>query len=183
MEISNHGYWVGYDKKEHKFDQVLSYAILNIAAKKGCYNIMDVGCGEGKYVEFFQKNGFICCGFDGNPETTKITQGKCATIDFATPIEITPMDLVLSLEVGEHIPEEFEGVFINNLVKHADKMLIISWGILGQGGFGHVNCRSNAYIIGKMGDLGMVYNDADSQYLRENNFHSWFKNTLLVFYK
>ena len=30
-------------------------------------------------------------------------------------------DWVISLEVGEHIPEQYEGTFLENLVKHACK--------------------------------------------------------------
>jgi hypothetical protein len=183
MEISDHGYWVGYDRKEHKFDLLLAQSISTIASNAYCYNIMDVGCGEGKYMDFFRKNGFVCCGFDGNPETESITKGKCSTIDFATPVKISPVDLVVSLEVGEHIPEEFEDVFINNLVDHAEKLIILSWGIPGQGGFGHVNCKANDYIIDKIQGLGPMYHYEDSQYLRDNSTRSWFKNTLMVFYK
>ena len=55
-------------------------------------------------------------------------------------------DAVLSLEVGEHIPEDYEDIYLENLDRHADKIIILSWAVPEQGGFGHVNERDNGYI-------------------------------------
>jgi tryptophanyl-tRNA synthetase len=92
-------------------------------------------------------------------------------------------DLVLSLEVGEHIPEEYEEVFIQNLVTHANDMLVISWGIPGQLGLGHVNCRENSYIIGKIMENGFRYDERWSGILRRTARLPWFKKTLMVFHR
>lgn len=182
MEIDSHGYWIGYDKKEHRFDAALADAILEIANINEFSTIMDVGCGEGKYVELFRSNGMICSGYDGNPKTV-LLNGKCKVLDFAVPVDVEPADLVVSLEVGEHIPEEFEDVFISNLVSHANKMIILSWGIPGQGGFGHVNCRENKYIIKKITGFGWLYSGGCSEFLRMNCSIRWFTNTMMVFEK
>ena len=62
----------------------------------------------------------------------------------------------MSLEVGEHIPKEYEDIFINNLHNNNNKGIILSWAILGQGGFGHVNEQNNDYIKSKMSNLGYI---------------------------
>jgi len=61
---------------------------------------------------------------------------------------------VYSVEVGEHIPKEFEDVFINNLVWAAEKGIVLTWAHIGQGGDGHVNCQNRDYIIKKFKDRG-----------------------------
>jgi len=91
-------------------------------------------------------------------------------------------DVVLSLEVGEHIPAEFEQQFIDNICKHAKKHLAISWAIEGQGGSGHVNCKNNNYIISKVEDRGFKFNFNDSEKIRKAATNaSWFGYTIMVF--
>ena len=34
---------------------------------------------------------------------------------------------ILSLEVAEHIPAQFESIYIDNLVKHAKEDIILAW--------------------------------------------------------
>lgn len=52
-----------------------------------------------------------------------------------------------SFEVGEHILAEFENNFIKNIADNARKGIIMSWALVGQGGYKHVNERNNDYII------------------------------------
>ncbi|MHA1966579.1 MAG: methyltransferase domain-containing protein [Candidatus Hodarchaeales archaeon] len=181
MEISEHGYWIGHDPKEHRFDIVLGYCILQLAKSNRCYEIIDAGCGQGKYVELLQNAGMVCRGYDGNPETRELTNNTCRTLDFAKPVTIKPADMVVSLEVGEHIPEKFEQIFIKNLAHLAKKMIILSWAIPEQGGYGHVNCRDNIYIMCQVRKYGFIFNSKLSEYLRQGSTLSWFKRTLMVF--
>ena len=90
---------------------------------------------------------------------------------------------MISLEVGEHLPPQFEDIFLKNLDRHNSKGIILSWAIEGQGGFGHFNEKSNDYIKQKMHTLN-YYNDLNA----ENTFRAsaklpHFKNTLMVFRK
>jgi hypothetical protein len=63
-------------------------------------------------------------------------------------------------------------------------MVILSWAIPGQGGFGHVNCASNAYIIEEMKQRGWVYLSKPSDYLRERcSGAEWCQDTVMVFEK
>jgi 2-polyprenyl-3-methyl-5-hydroxy-6-metoxy-1,4-benzoquinol methylase len=59
-------------------------------------------------------------------------------------------DCVISLEVGEHIPQKSESVFINNLISHTKQYLILSWATPGQVGDAHVNEQDADYIISKI---------------------------------
>lgn len=66
---------------------------------------------------------------------------------------------------------------------NAGKYIILSWAIEGQPGDGHINCRSNKYIISKMDQLGFKLDTPASQYLRSCAGLWWFKNTLMFFEK
>jgi len=55
-------------------------------------------------------------------------------------------DFAICFEVAEHIPKQFETTYLNNLIKHCKKGIVISWAIVGQKGIGHVNCQNNDYV-------------------------------------
>ena len=146
-------------------------------------NVVDLGAGHCEYVKWMRENGIDAIGFDGNKDTQKISKNLCKVLDLSSDINIEPRDWVLSLEVGEHIPSQYEETFINNLHKTNRKGIVLSWAIVGQGGDGHFNERSNKYIIDTITQLGYKYDDYSSKSLRDSATAGWFKNTVMVFRK
>ena len=167
------------NKSYHLFDQSLAEA-LSIFFKDN--TVVDLGCGLGDYIKYFKSKGIICDGYDGNPNTIILTNGMCGILDLSKQIEDFPIyDYVLSLEVGEHLPPEFEDIFIQNLRFANCEGIVLSWAVEGQGGIGHLNCRNNDYIIEKIGKFGYRYNLTASNMLREKATFPYFKNTIMVF--
>jgi len=181
MTIHERGYWIGVDSTKHLFDLPLARAIVDLAKEFKLYAATDIGCGDGSYTDYLNENSIWCRGFDGNPYTKALTEGRCQVLDFSVPTEISSTELVLCLEVGEHIPKEYEDILIENLVRCTDDILILSWAIPGQGGFGHVNCKSNDDVIDKLRKYNFTYLIDKSNYLRFASMRSWFKNTILIF--
>lgn len=183
--INERGIWM--DKREtisHACDYVLCEAIAKTFSDVN--TILDMGCGNGEYTKFLRSKGFGCIGFDGSPVTPEITNGMCSIMDFSVPQKIGKFDLVLSLEVGEHIPAPYEDIFIDNLCRASDKYICMSWAIEGQNGLGHFNCRNNDYVITKIENRGFHFDKEKSEFLRVNSSQvtfPWFINTLMVFYK
>ena len=135
------GNWTTKEETDtHVFDRALCDAIIIVCENQGINSIIDIGCGNGAYTKHFLMNGFDCMGFDGSPMTKELTKGLCEVRDFSEPVYIGKFGLVLSLEVGEHIPAEFEQTFLDNLVDNSIDLIIMSRAVEGQGGTGHVNC-------------------------------------------
>lgn len=164
----------------HTFDANLAAGIVFVL-QPVIKSVVDIGCGDGSYVKYMQSAGLDVIGYDGNPLTEDITSGQCFCADFSEPQYLGIHDAVLCLEVGEHIPADYETVFLDNLARHAEKVIILSWAIPGQGGFGHVNERSNAYIIEIMKLYGWSIDWEKTGYLREMASVAWFKDTVMVF--
>src|SRR5512139_1420918 len=131
----------------HQYDPILSGGIATVLSGKGVQTVIDIGCGDGSYIRHLKAFGFDCAGYDGNPLTEQITGGLCHVADFSEPQQLGLYDAVLSLEVGEHIPAEFENVYLANVAAHAEKIIIMSWAVPGQGGYGHVNERENGWVV------------------------------------
>lgn len=173
MKIHPHGYWL--NDKSPLFDAGVAEELAVLFQGR---TVLDLGCGyRGKYVRFLRKRGIECNGIDGNP----LTLEPCQIADLALPISQTVHDCVLSLEVGEHIPAEHEGIFLDNVASHAQETVVMSWAIPGQSGYGHVNCQPNARITNQMEARGFRHDKAATQSFRDKANLHWFPNTLMVY--
>ena len=179
--LSNHGYWVGTNiVEEHMFDLNLATAIEKFLPKES--SIIDLGCGKGSYVKHLRNAGFDCHGVDGNPNTPELTDNLCSQADLAKPLESNRIfDWVISLEVAEHIPAKYERTYLGNLDKLNRNGIILSWGLPGQTGLGHVNCRDNEYVKCRLAAMGYEELSEASQAMRDVATLEWFKHTVMVF--
>jgi cyclopropane fatty-acyl-phospholipid synthase-like methyltransferase len=185
MSIHKNGYWVGEESScQHVHDESLADSLLNFFKNENITSLVDFGCGMGNYVKLFKNNNINVMGFDGNPNTMSLTNNLCGILDLSIPYKFDiPFDWVISLEVGEHLPQEFENIFIENLHINNKYGIILSWAIKGQGGHGHVNEQNNDYIKLKICNLGYVNDIKSENKLRNDATLNWFKNTIMVFRK
>jgi hypothetical protein len=65
-------------------------------------------------------------------------------------------DLVICLEVIEHIPREFEDIVFDNIVRHTSKYLLFSGATVGQKGTGHINERPESHWFWQLNKRGLV---------------------------
>lgn len=93
-------------------------------------------------------------GFDGAPNVETVTQGFVRWMDLTLPLHFDRADWVVSLEVGEHIRPNFEGVVIRNLHAHNCRGIILSWAKRVQFGLGHVNNHDPSTLEAKFRALG-----------------------------
>ena len=182
MEINAHGFFESKDFNYHQCDKSLSEAIAKYLKEQGAQTVADMGCGNGEYTKAIMAQNIRAYGFDGNPYTPLLTQGLGRILDLSQPIyKPIQFEWVVSLEVGEHIPPEFEQNFLDNITNCAVKGVILSWAIPGQGGDGHFNEQENAYIITEMNKRGFRQDRKAGAALREVSTFDWFKNTVMVF--
>lgn len=169
------------------FDGYLCDALLTFFQEKNVSSLVDIGCGEGQYVSFFNENGIDSIGYEGNPDIEdlvtsspyKFAQGKCHFKDFALSCDFGEIfQWGICIEVGEHIPKEYEDNFFKNIDSCITDGLIISWAIPGQGGHGHVNCQTNQYIKDKFKSMGYENDLALESLLRQSSYFPWTKKIM-----
>jgi hypothetical protein len=183
ITINPHGYWEGEDAiNEHKTDYDLGIAIANFFLAEGAETVVDFGCGIGEYVKLMMNSDLSCDGFDGNPDTEELSGGVASVIDLSEPFDLQKQyDWVMSLEVAEHLPKEYEKTFIENLDRHNKCGILLSWARKGQGGYGHFNEQDNDYVKDLMASYGYENDLVAENVLRSNASLWWFKNTVMVF--
>jgi cyclopropane fatty-acyl-phospholipid synthase-like methyltransferase len=185
MSIHENGFWEGLESSsQHIYDPSLGISLVNFFKTEKVKSVVDFGCGMGKYVKTFQENNINVVGFDGNPNTPELTNNLCKVLDLSVPKKFDePFDWVMSLEVGEHLPQKFEDIFIDNLHNNNKYGIVLSWAIKGQGGHGHFNEQNTDYIKSKICKLGYINDITIENNLRKDSSFSWFKNTIMVFRK
>ena len=184
-EIANTGFWNGETAHNHHVhSENLSQWIYDFCVKKKIQSVTDFGCGLGEYLAKLSPIVNNAIGVEGSiPKQAKfeyIIQGDLTT-DLKS--KAFTSDLVISLEVGEHIPAEFMGVYLDNITNHSAKYLITSWAVRGQAGFGHVNCLDNNEIVPEFEKRGFKLLEKETEKARlviEDKAH-WFRNTLFIF--
>lgn len=185
ISVDDHGCWHGLEAiNEHRIDYILADALADFFIAEQAGSVVDFGCGTGDYVKVLRHCEIDCEGYDGNPETPALSDGVAQVADLSQPLDLgKQFDWVMSLEVGEHLPKQFETTYIENLDRHNTKGIVLSWALKGQGGFGHFNEQNNDYIKNVMAKYGYVNDEFSETILRERSTFWWFKNTIMVFRK
>lgn len=108
-------------------------------------SVVDVGCGTGTFLNCFKNNGVNkVLGLDGkwvNKDLLykNILPSEFKEVDLEGKIKIEEkFDLVVSLEVAEHVSENSADIFVENLV-NLGGVILFSAAIPGQGGQNHIN--------------------------------------------
>jgi hypothetical protein len=188
MKISPTGYWI--DPEHYGVSPCLAAWLGQFFSEVDRRApIYDFGCGNGYYLSRLWHSPILDCeltGYEGEPlPPRKLLFPNIWKQDLTKMFDVEMAGHVICLEVGEHIPAEYEDNLIDNITRACSKALVLSWAVPGQAGDGHVNCRSNEYIIDKLRNRGFNYMVERTREVRAI-YHGecpWFANTLMVFYR
>jgi SAM-dependent methyltransferase len=126
-------------------------------------SLLDVGCGTGTWLRAAQELGVNdILGIDGVKASVNLLQveaSKIRYLDLTEPFDIgRRFDLVLCLEVAEHLPESAAVDLITSICRHTDRVLF-SAACPGQPGQHHINCQWPIYWQSIFNQLGFVCDD------------------------
>lgn len=151
-------------------------------------SVLDVGCGAGAWCKVWEENGVSdVLGIDGSYVDSSILlidKAKFMPADLRSTVRLgRKFDLVVSLEVAEHIPLENADEFARNLVSHGD-IVLFSAAVPGQGGEYHVNEQPLEYWRGKFDSLGFdCFDPIRGRILNNQDVESWYRYNILVYIK
>jgi SAM-dependent methyltransferase len=148
-------------------------------------SVLDIGCGTGTWLKIFEDHGvhdFL--GVDGSyvdRDMLKISDKKFLAHDLTKTLALgRKFDLVVSLEVAEHIPELCADTFIDSLVKHGD-VILFSAAIPGQGGQNHLNEQWPEYWQKKFEQSGFYFHDVIRPEIWNNeHIEFWYKQNIFL---
>ena len=149
-------------------------------------SVIDIGCGLGTWLAVCEELGVKdYLGIDGDYVNTKMLtfpMSNFRTTDLRNKFDFNrKFDLVICLEVAEHIQESSTDNLIKSLVKHGDTILF-SAAIPGQGGQNHVNEQWPKYWQEKFKPHGFYFHDVIRPKIWDNAKVEWWyrQNIFLV---
>ena len=146
-------------------------------------SMLDVGCGEGHASSFFHKIGVIAHGIDGLELNIRRSVYPIAFHDLTLGPYVMPVDLVLSIEVAEHVEDKYVDHYIETL---CNGNVVVMTHALPQDddGYHHVNCQYADYWVDKLSSRGYrldYYNDFWKDLARSERSDAFFAKTGLIF--
>lgn len=164
--------------------------------------MLDVGCGPGHLVRTAAALGAYAMGLDLNVAQVSTSLHGDGIYDLLTA-DLTiaqgflePFDLVLCLEVAEHLPASAAATLCETVARAVAPggVVLFSAATPGQGGSGHLNEQPNIYWLERLaaptvGQLsGLVWDQQSTSELREDWTAAapvawWYGKNLLMFRK
>jgi 2-polyprenyl-3-methyl-5-hydroxy-6-metoxy-1,4-benzoquinol methylase len=149
-------------------------------------SVVDVGCGVGSWLSVFKDQGVKdILGIDGqyvDRRLLQIPEQDYLGRDLRTAITLDRQyDLVVSLEVAEHLPEECATTFIESLVRMGP-VVLFSAAIPRQGGTSHVNEQWPEYWnrLFKQRDY-LVIDCIRKRVWHNQNAKVWYRQNILLY--
>ena len=181
------GAWHLPEGYEYYFDEPLARAMVAYFKQEGKFwatpSVIEFGSGTGKYLQYFLKKQINARGYDGVDDIYKRSGGLVNHIELTVKNKLGEADYIVCLEVAEHIPKDFEQIFLENLVSHAKKAIVLSWAPPEQSGVGHVNTKKKEDVVQLMQVHGYKLDENSSKIIRDAATLPWFKKNLLLFRK
>jgi hypothetical protein len=184
-EVSDNGGYCssisGRNSSGHRTDDNFAKALSDFLANK---RVASFGDGPGLYKEKIEAMGKVISydAFDGAPFAEITTDNRVKFLDLTLPIyHLQKYDWVISVEVAEHIPKEFEHIYVDNLVRHAKEGIILSWSRVGQAGHSHVNNQNFDYIKSIMEKKCFKHDEENSSMLRNLASFNYIKINVNVY--
>jgi len=123
-------------------------------------SILDLGAGDGHFAHVLggQKAEVHIVELS-EAVLPHIPQGvHCLIYDLREPLDMgRTFDLVVCIEVAEHLPESAADTLCDTIVGHMGRYLLFTAAPPGQRGNGHINCQLSQYWMRKFSDRGLGY--------------------------
>lgn len=148
--------------------------------------VIDLGCGAGTWLSVFREHGVDdVLGVDGDyvdESALEIPEDRFLPFDLREPLRMgRRFDLVVSLEVAEHLPEERAKTFVDSLTA-LGPVVLFSAAIPFQGGTHHLNEQWPEYWRERFLEKGYVAVDCLRKKVWHNeNVEWWYAQNTLVF--
>jgi SAM-dependent methyltransferase len=149
-------------------------------------SVIDVGCGLGAWLAVFRGYGIEdVWGLDGPHVDARLLQippDRFLPTDLRQPVRLPRcFDLVVSVEVAEHLPPNHATAFIESLTA-LGPVVLFSAAIPHQGGVEHLNEQWPEYWVERFGERGYVAIDCiRPRVWRDERVEWWYAQNALLY--
>lgn len=174
-ELYGPAFFAGRSETVSRSASVIVPLVLHLL---GPESVVDIGCGQGEWVEAFSENVPDVFGVDiAAPDGDQFLRA-----DLTLPLHLgRKFDLAVCLETGEHLPEASADTLVQSIVRHGYDVLF-SAAVPGQAGTGHINCQPHEYWHEKFAAHGMEMRDAVRPHIaNDHRVSPWYRDNTFVY--
>jgi len=151
-------------------------------------SVVDVGCGNAEFLLEFQKRRVLIKGYEGSQhaiDSSLVGKEFIEQVDLRNTIQDShKYDLVLCLEVAEHIEKNYSQKLVENVTNLGDVILFTA-APPGQGGHFHMNEQPREFWINlftmRIFSIDEDLTEALKKEMKEKGILSWYCDNLMVF--
>ena len=174
-----------HDPVIHNFSaarQILPY-LLRL---KLINSVLDVGCGTGTWLSVAKDLGVSeISGIDGvnlTQSELKIPSNNFIVFNLSQPFNLhKKFDLLICLEVAEHLPESAAITLVDTLTRHSD-FILFSAAIPGQGGQNHINEQWPHYWVSLFSSKGYFpCNILNDEFWNNEEVEWWYRQNMVIY--
>ena len=186
IDLYTSQYYNGIAPSSQKSAEVVVPIVMEIVRPR---SVIDIGCGLGHWLAEFQKHRITdLVGIDGAyvplhqlVVDPTIFWPRDITSSIGQIGDFQAFDLVVCLEVAEHLPLERAESFLDDLTRHAP-VVLFSAAIPGQDGTGHVNCSWPSWWAERFARRGFVAYDLIRPIIwSDQRVAWWYRQNILIF--
>src|SRR6516165_9758985 len=173
--------------KHHDKTSYSAGKILSLLFQMAPINsLLDVGCGHGDWLHAAHEHGaHEVIGCDGpwtDLNRLLIPRENFHCVDLREALQLDrKFDLVLCLEMAEHIPEENAATLVKSLTAYGD-MVFFGAAIPYQGGYHHVNEQWPSWWSARFAEQGFQHFDLVRRAIWDDpSVHFWYKQNALLY--
>lgn len=165
---------IEYTQEPNRRALLATFAILGIPR-----SLLDIGCGDGSLIEYASKliQGWW---FVRGVDIVEPQNEYCIEADLREPLitglgspdkrvyTLAPdFEMVVSWEVGEHLPIACSSIYADTLATFTEKWLVFTAAIPGQGGDFHINEQQPEFWRELLEERGLTYHPDLTEILRD----------------
>jgi cyclopropane fatty-acyl-phospholipid synthase-like methyltransferase len=191
-EFYSEDYYVnGYESIRELHERSCDVIAQSVKEYLNPATVLEVGCGNGALLAALSKYDLCARGVENSAAALRLCHERGLMVDrldlesITETTDIGVHDVVISVEVAEHLPETSADMYVDLLCRSTGKLLIFTAATPGQGGVDHVNEQPYEYWIEKFEARGKHLNRSLSgewsSGWERKAICTWYSENLMIF--